>query len=886
LESHNYSTGKGLTSAISSSLLKFILNSKIPFSDLKYSEFKDESLALVIIPLRIIAFLVAIFGLCAMVFEVKFFPEHSVEIYFIRLVSVLVAFTVLVLLTTRFSEKRSILLVHILLLTIIVSSGLMIFLLPSTLLVNASIAGLIIFTSALFLSWEVKNQIVVAIYYNIVFAASILLNDRVIYFLPNMFESVAFVLFLSMVSIIACAINFRMRLLIAERNFDIKLSEEKYRSIIDNSTEGIFQSTLDGRWLTLNRAFAKILGYKNEKELATVDVNDIYVDQNERKDLMEQLQQHNMVKDYEVQLRKKDGSTAVVRLNDRMVADENGRQYFEGNIHDITKQIHAEKERNEAEKALTKEKEKSEKLAQEAIKLSSMKSRFLANMSHEIRTPMNGVLGFLTLIESGSYESQDELSHFSSSARMSAESLLDIINSILDLSKIEAGKIKLENVEFSLLDVIDQSVSVLTTKASEKNIEIIREIEKGTHLNLSGDATKLRQILINLLSNAIKFTANGKVSIKVYSVSSGDGDVELHFSVIDSGIGIPAEKIEALFKPFSQIDGSEAKHVGGSGLGLVICKEYVTLMGGNIKVNSEDGKGSSFDFNVNFKENFGAGSNLPIKDTVKNLMHDTFAATIVGKDYKELRGKYNILLAEDNLINQKVSTKILAASGYKVTAVNNGIEAVESVQNGKYDLVLMDIQMPEMDGLSATEVIRNFNDYKRNIPIIALTAHALMGDREKCIKIGMDDYISKPIIAPDLISKIDKILNLGESSQKPSNGKSLDEDTVFDFERLKKVSLDDFDFEKDLLTSYISDAEEKFSSLCDSIASKELANVIKLAHTLKGASYSVGAKKVGDEAFAIEISGKSNDFHNVEERFGKLKVAISETKLALKEYII
>lgn len=885
MESHNIADGKGISSSIYSSLLKFIFNSRIPFSDLKYIEFKNETKSLVIIPLRIIAFLIAILGLFAMILEIKHFPEKSIIIYFIRLTSTLVAFSILVLLSIKAADKSPVVLVHVLLITIIASSGVMIYILPSTLLVNASIAGLIIFTSALFLSWEVKNQIIVAIYYNIVFAASILLNDSAIYFLPNMFESVMFVLFLSMVSIVACAINFRMRLLIAERNFKVKVSEEKYRSIIENSTEGIFQSTPDGRWLTLNKAFAKILGYSSEAELENVGVHDIYVDEKEREDLLDKLEKHNMVRDYQVRLRKKDGSVAYVLLNDRMAVDENGAQYYEGIIHDITEQVIAEEERKKVQEELRKEKEKSEKLAKEAIKLSGIKSRFLANMSHEIRTPMNGILGFITLIESGAYKNEEELKHFATNARISSESLLEIINSILDLSKIEAGKVDLENNKFNLLEVIDQSVSVLSTKIAEKNIKIVREIEKDTVVNLMGDSTKLRQVIINLLSNAVKFTQDGEIRINVRSELIGDDGINLRISIIDSGIGIPADKIENLFKPFSQIDGSETRQVGGTGLGLVICKEYINLMKGDIKVTSSEGKGSRFNFNVMLKALPIEGGSNNYKPQIANVMPDNSETTLAGNNHKELRRKYNILLAEDNLINQKVSIKILSTAGYNATAVNNGAEAIEAVKNGKYDIVLMDIQMPEIDGITATKEIRNLDTRKKNIPIIALTAHALMGDREKCLKIGMDDYISKPIIAPDLISKLDKILDIDNNSPEPSNGKSLDEDALFDFNRLKKVSLDDFDFEKDLISSYIVDVEEKYEELNGFIAERDIAQIIKVAHTLKGASYSVGAKKIGDEAFAIEISGKSNDIQNVEERFGKLKVSISETKLALKKYL-
>jgi PAS domain S-box-containing protein len=548
----------------------------------------------------------------------------------------------------------------------------MIYILPKSLFVNSTVTGLMIFTSALFLSWEIRNQIIVAIYYNLVFAAAILLSDRAIYFLPNMIESVLFVLFLSFASIIACAVNFRARLLIVERNLAIEESEQKYRSIIDNSAEGIFQTTLDGKWLTVNKAFAEILGYKDEHELMHVYVNDIYFEESDRKKLIEELKKNEQIENYRIKLKRKDGTAAIVSLNDRIVKDENGEIYLEGNISDITEQVKVEEERLHIENMLKQEKEKTEKLAADAIRISGTKSKFLANMSHEIRTPMNGILGFLTLIEAGAYENNAELKQFSSNARQSAESLLEIINSILDLSKIEAGKVEIENSHFSLLSVIDQSISVVSAKAAEKKIKIIKEIQHSTEYRLIGDTTKLRQIIINLLSNAVKFTREGEIRLQVGTIPVAENEVQLSVSVVDSGIGIPAEKLNELFKPFSQIDGSENSKYGGTGLGLVICKEYVELLGGEINVQSQSGKGSTFSFKIKY----GVQPKTNNHDTI-TLIHKSSDENISishkvdfnSNGFKEKRAKYKVLVAEDNLINQKVSLKMLSAAGYISSAV-------------------------------------------------------------------------------------------------------------------------------------------------------------------------------------------------------------------------
>ena len=884
------SSGRQLGSVISSTLVDFILDNKIPFSHKKYEEIKQETNSLVVVPLKIIALLVIIFGLLAMVFEIRNFPALSLDIYFIRLGAVLVSLTVLSIITANPRLNNPGLLVHVLLLTIITSSGMMIKLLPQSLLVNSSIVGLMIFTASLFLSWEVKNQIIVAIYYNFVFAAAILLSDRAIYFLPNMIESVAFVLFLSMVSIIACAINFRTRVALAERNFEVEMSELKFRSIIDNSAEGIFQSTAEGKWLTINRAFANILGYKNVEELLDTDVNEVYADADAREKLMADLKKFRQVRDYRIRLKKKNNEIAVVRLNDRIVTDELGREFFEGNIYDITDQVKAEEYRLKVETELKLEKEKSERLADDAVNLTSMKSRFLANMSHEIRTPMNGILGFLTLIEAGSYEDEAELKSFSSSARQSAESLLEIINSVLDLSKIEAGKIKLEKSIFDFRNVINQSIDVVATRASEKKIQIVKDIPDNVDTLLVGDQTKIRQIFINLLGNAVKFTAHGEIKVSVRSEKINNDEVKIFASVIDSGRGIPAAKINSLFKPFSQIDGSEGKEISGTGLGLVICKEYINLMGGEISVSSKEGKGSRFNFNIILRKQISEELERSIVESLvadEEEHHSVFNYPPVETNQPPReRNSFNILLAEDNMINQKVSLKILTIAGYNAVAVNNGMEAVEEVKKNDYDLILMDIQMPEVDGFTATNMIRVLGDNKKDIPIVALTAHALMGDREKCLKAGMNDYISKPIIAQDLINKIDELLKIKSKKSEPANGKTIVDNAVFDFNRLKKVSMDDANFERDLLTSYLEDVEQKFEKLNELTLSSDIKKVIELAHTIKGASYSVGAKKVGDEAYAIEISGKSNDIASVEQRLGRLRVAISETKLTLEKYLV
>ncbi|MBA4310764.1 MAG: hypothetical protein C0425_10590, partial [Chlorobiaceae bacterium] len=392
------------------SLLNFLTDPSNLFDPKKYSYIKKESEEYLIIPLKVITLLIAISGLFSMVFEVRYYSEYSLQVYVTRLLATLIAFVILVILNTKHALKNPVILVHTLLLSIIVSTGYMIFLMPDTLIVNSQIVGLMIFTSALFLSWEVKNQIIVAIYYNIVFASAILINENQIYFLPNLFESVIFVLFLSVISVVGSAVNFKLRSELAEKSFRINVSEKKYRNIIENSPQGIFQTTFDGKFITVNRALIHMLGYNSSDEIKALNLEKhIYYYPGEREKLISLLEKKGSITNYNLSLKKKDGSKIVVLLNDRIVKDEETNKYFfEGNIQDITGRIYLEEERVLAQEQLKLEKQKSDQLALEAVKSNEIKSQFLANMSHEILTPMNGILGFLNLIQQGSYHSKEE----------------------------------------------------------------------------------------------------------------------------------------------------------------------------------------------------------------------------------------------------------------------------------------------------------------------------------------------------------------------------------------------------------------------------------------------------------------------------------------------
>ncbi|MEJ2617393.1 MAG: ATP-binding protein, partial [Ignavibacteriaceae bacterium] len=648
-----------------------------------------------------------------------------------------------------------------------------------------------------------------------------------------------------------------------------------------NSFEGIFQSTIDGKFITVNPTLIKLLGYDNKEELMELNIrDDVFKYPEERDIITKKLKENGEIRNYRLVLKRKDGSDIIVKLNDRLAVNgEDSQIYFEGNIQDISNQVIAEKKRVEVEKELREEKAKSDKLAQDAIRANEIKSQFLANMSHEIRTPMNGIIGYLTLVEKGAYQSKDEMNQFIFSAKHSAESLLEIINDILDLSKIESGKIELEEKIINLNNIIDNVISLLSIKIKEKGLKILKDIKINSSFDLIGDPTRIRQIYINLISNAIKFTDKGEIVVHVQTQKCEGNKIKIYSYIQDSGVGIPKDKQIALFKPFSQVDSSYTRKYGGTGLGLVICKEYINMMGGDINLESEEGRGSIFKFNLNLKAqekmaNYNVSNSF---DRIYNLdsekvesKHKTEANKPEENDLRVKRSKQKLLLAEDNIINQKVAIKLLNNAGYYVEAVDNGLKALSAVKNDSYSLVLMDIQMPEMDGLTASAQIRKLNNGKKDIPIIAITAHALAGDKEKCLSMGMNDYITKPIIANQLIGAIDRLLNIEEKKVLLKEEKKMD-NKIFDYEHLDKISMGDTSFQKDILSTYIEDVEKRAQKIEALFIDRDFQKLTKEAHTVKGASYSVGAVKIGEEALAIEISSKHNDVGNLDLRIKNLK---------------
>jgi two-component system, sensor histidine kinase len=402
------------------------------------------------------------------------------------------------------------------------------------------------------------------------------------------------------------------------------------------------------------------------------------------------------------------------------------------------------------EKRIKDRTEQLEEAMRSAQAANEAKSEFLANVSHELRTPMNGIIGMLDIVLDNK-QAPPELADQIQTAQQCAYSLLALLNDILDLSKIEAGKMTLEKIPFDPRAILADCIKAHEPKAVQNGVQLSSEVSDGVPQQVVGDPLRIRQILANLVSNAVKFTEAGSVSVRIDGEFPRSSEFTLRFTVTDTGTGIPADKLLAIFEKFTQADGSVTRKYGGTGLGLAITRRLVDLHGGEIRVESELGRGTTFIVTLKC----GVIAGMRGSDTVPERLPSSQA--------NEMKSPFRILVVEDNPVNQKVVTAVLRKRGFSIELANDGQEAIGKLRNSSaFDLVLMDVQMPVLDGLEATRLIRKEAQWK-DLPIIAMTAHAMNGDKERCLEAGMNGYISKPVHPAHLLSTVDEYLLQGTS---------------------------------------------------------------------------------------------------------------------------
>jgi len=524
---------------------------------------------------------------------------------------------------------------------------------------------------------------------------------------------------------------------LAERR--LRESEEKTRVILDNSAAAITLTDQNENIVSWNKFTEQFLGMKRN-DIYMKHVSFLYPKEEWEKIRSANIRVLGSKHHLETKIIRKDGSLMDIDLSVNVLKDAAGDIVGSvGIMLDNTERKHAEDLLIQAKIA-----------AEEA---SIAKSLFLANMSHEVRTPMNAIIGMidLTLDTPLNEEQCDNLR----TAKDAAGNLLNLLNDILDLSRAEAGKVKLEAIEFNIRNVIQSVCKGLMVLARNKNLELIWMVDSHVPEILVGDPMRIRQIIINLINNAIKFTHRGKVEVNVNVAASVEEEVNLIFSVSDTGIGIPKEKLHSIFEVFTQADDSTTRRYGGTGLGLAISKRLVEVMSGRIWVESEQFKGSTFFFTAIFK-------------TVKKeqpIAADTpTGASQEAVPKKDLHGVH-ILLAEDNLVNQRIVVRLLEKQGCTIEVAQNGQEAVDKASKGNFDAILMDVQMPVFDGLEATRLIREGEKHTgKHVPIIAMTARAMEGDEQKCLQSGMDAYISKPIDPAKVFEVIGNLISKGTAA--------------------------------------------------------------------------------------------------------------------------
>jgi PAS domain S-box-containing protein len=606
----------------------------------------------------------------------------------------------------------------------------------------------------------------------------------------------------------------------------IQESEEKFRNIFESFQDIYYRTDLNGNITMISPSGCELSGY-TEDEIIGKHISDFFTTDKNQVNLIRKVIKTGSVKNFETNIIIKGGEVLQCISNIRLIYNNEKKPIgIDAVARDITYLKKASEELLQAKE-----------IAEKSLKV---KESFLANMSHEIRTPMNGVIGMIDLLNETPL--MDEQRKYVQTIKKSSETLLNILNDILDLSKIEAGKMQLRLSPISIEQTIEKLHALFYQQATAKDIELLYSIDSNVPKVLLADETRLLQILSNLTSNAIKFTEQGSIRIQISLQSKNNNRCKIRVNIIDTGIGIPADKIHILFGNFNQVDNSASKSHSGTGLGLAISKELSKLMHGEVGVQTEFGEGSTFWFT------FEADESNAIVET-KSDIFDTSAKENTIKNYPK------VLLVDDNAINLFVASEILRKAGCETDTASNGLEAIRKVTENTYKIILMDIQMPQMDGIEATSEIRKLN-LPVTPPIIAMTAYSMKEDKERFMLNGMDDYISKPIRADNLISKVKKWIE-GDFQSKETQIEALTDEgainPIIDLEIYYKLQkLSGSEILDQIYKEFENESLEQIDDCKKSLGNSDIHNILNKLHTLKGVSGTLGLIELETLSRAIE----------------------------------
>ncbi len=665
------------------------------------------------------------------------------------------------------------------------------------------------------------------------------------------------------IQVIAYGLDITDRKKIEEQ---LKINEKRYRDLFNYSQAYICTHDLNGILITTNPAICEKLGYTSS-EMIGRNISDFIPKAdlpNFQTDYLDKVINKGIAKGVFRVIGKTDKKSFLLYQNFK-VEEENSEPYIIGFSQDITERIQIEKELRKAKK-ITEESAKAKEL-------------FLANMSHEIRTPMSGILGIANLLSKTNLNEQQR--KYTNLITGSANGLLTIVNDVLDIEKIASGKFELESIPFRLEEKVLTTVHSFQYKAEEKNILLTFKNNISEDIIVKGDPSRLGQILNNLMSNALKFTNRGTIEIAISCTKNEKDSITVLFEVSDSGIGINPEKLNEIFNPYVQATSDTSRKFGGTGLGLSICKNLIEMQGGKITVNSKLNVGTTFSFYIPYKK--GERTSIP----ENNQSNYNFLSLKNSK----------ILVAEDVELNQFLISQILQSWGCSIVIVNNGKDALDEFITTEFDIILMDIHMPVMDGITATKKIRNLKNYKSKVPIIALTANALKGDHQNYINAGMDDCVTKPYTEEKLYEVINKVLNKPNlyiiedniiKKNTESTSKEIANDTkelLYDLTFVNSFGRGDVSFAKKMVGIFLDSVPKDLIALQNAIDTKDTLLIRNAAHKMKSQIDSMGILSVQQNIRDIETNKYENDEQLLLTWFLKLQTILNEVFIQLNEYM-